>query len=1484
MVDPTANHSSDETSSIYHSCKSRSLDMSSPSSSDVDIKKLLRPSLSNGGDQENDQAEQHARRAGVVFRHLTVLAKATAAVEQGTSGDLILSPLRALRRLVSTRWSSKQATQQPRALLDGIDGCIRPREMLLVLGRPGAGCSTFLKVLGNHRDGYAEISGSLTFGGVEGRALSSEESSAVTYNPEDDLHFPTLNVKQTLNFAIQSKTRRSERQDYSSYLRETLDGLVRLFWIQHTLFTKVGNAYVRGISGGERKRVTIAEGLVTKSAVQMWDNSTRGLDSSSALEYIAALRSLTDGAGISTAVALYQAGETLYKYFDKVILLDEGKCLYFGPASEARQYFVDLGFQSPETLTTSDFLISMANPHERRARTGFEDCIPRTPEQFRSRYRESDIRARNLLDMESLETQIQTRDMDSHNAPGKGLKHGRAKTRYAVPFWRQVLICVRRNLQILWGDKASLFGKWGGIVFQSLVIGSLFYDTPSTSSGVFLRGGVIFFLLLFNLALAGSETMAGFEGKPIMLKHKSLAFHRPAALAVAQFLVDIPIILGQILLFEVVIYFLTGLGRTASQFFLSVFCLWLTTLVMYALNRAIAAVFQSQDMAMGFAGTTLQLLILYIGYIIPPQSMHPWFKWITYVNPLQYAFEILIANEFAHRDIPCVPPSLAPYGPGAVPGSQGCGVGGSIIGDTIVSGQAYVHSLGYSYSHVWRNIGILCGFCAFNLLMMVIGMETSRPAMGGASLRLFKRGHLPGSKQDDHSQLTSTDEEKQTSSGQGPISASSAIENPISERTTGVNNAFAFRNINLTVRTSGGPKQLLKSLDGVVGGGRLTALMGSSGAGKTTLLNTLAQRSIKGGKLEGEIRLNGEPLLKSFRRKVGYAEQMDLHEETSTVLEAIRFSALLRQPACIPVTEKYAYCEQVIDMLELHGVAHAVIGTNDRGLNPETRKIVTIAVELAAKPETLFFLDEPTSGLDSAAAFNVVRMLRKLADSGLAILCTIHQPSSNLLGLFDDLLLLGTGGRCVYNGPLGQDCREMIDYFEALGAAECNLGENPAEYMLTTIGAGDPSYRGPDWADKWALSDARKRMSVRLEHAMRSSPPSAQTPTAPLSEDLTYYATSLLTQTLAVLKRAFVAQWRKPEYVYGKIIMHVSCALFNGFSFYKIGYSSLDMQSRMFSIFLVLAVAPPLIQQLLPPFLQSRRIFECRENQSQMYSWLAWVIGAIITELPLSIFAGTLYFVSWWFCSLGFSQNGNAASSYMWLMIQIYELYYISFGQMFAAFVSSEMLASLLSTAFFLFILSFCGAFVPTNAIPSFWRSWMVWIDPYHYILEGMLSVAVHDLPVICKPDEFSRFYPPPGQSCESYTAPFIAEVGGYVQTTAQGLCEMCQYSSGDQYAAGSNIFYHHRWRDAGIALAFVAFNFSIVLLATWLRFEGGRMIAGVTMGRLKPTPSPSHTPDEDDGQSSLSGGPATDSQLAPLDFGDEALFDVEANIARAYF
>lgn len=511
-------------------------------------------------------------------------------------------------------------------------------------------------------------------------------------------------------------------------------------------------------------------------------------------------------------------------------------------------------------------------------------------------------------------------------------------------------------------------------------------------------------------------------------------------------------------------------------------------------------------------------------------------------------------------------------------------------------------------------------------------------------------------------------------------------------------------------------------------------------------------------------------------------------------------------------------------------IAGATIGKIGEGLNQEQRKRLTIGVELASKPELLMFLDEPTSGLDSGAAFNIVRFLRKLADAGQAVLCTIHQPSAVLFEHFDELLLLKSGGRVVYHGPLGNDSRELIEYFESNGGDKCPPTANPAEYMLDTIGAGDPDYAGQDWGDVWENSSNRAKRSREIEEMINQR--RDVEPSKSLKDDREY-AMPVTTQTIAVVKRSFIAYWRTPNYILGKMMLHILTGLFNCFTFYKIGFKSVDYQNRLFSVFMTLTISPPLIQQLQPVFINSRQIFQWRENNAKIYSWFAWATAAVVVEIPYAIVCGGVYFNCWWWGVFGWRASAFT-SGFAFLLVILFELYYIGFGQAIAAFAPNELLASILVPIFFLFVVSFCGVVVPPQQLPAFWREWMYWLTPFHYLLEAFLGAAIHDQPVDCDTGEFARFNPPPDQTCEQYVQPYIAQGGGYVQTGADGVCEFCQYATGDEFGRSFSVYYRNIWRDFGIFIGFIIFNYAIVYVATWLKFRGKNPLKGLMAKRKK--------------------------------------------------
>lgn len=276
-------------------------------------------------------------------------------------------------------------------------------------------------------------------------------------------------------------------------------------------------------------------------------------------------------------------------------------------------------------------------------------------------------------------------------------------------------------------------------------------------------------------------------------------------------------------------------------------------------------------------------------------------------------------------------------------------------------------------------------------------------------------------------------------------------------------------------------------------------------------------------------------------------------------------------------------------------------------------------------------------------------------------------------------------------------------------------------------------------------------------------------------------------------------------------MLHIFTGLFNTFTFWHLKNSYIDMQSRLFSIFMTLTIAPPLIQQLQPQFLHFRNLYESREAKAKIYSWVAFVTSAILPELPYAVVAGSLYF-NCWYWGLWFPRD-SFTSGLTWMFVMLYEMFYIGLGQFISAFSPNELLASLLVPTFFTFVISFCGVVVPYAAMVHFWRSWMYWLTPLKYLVEGMLSIVIHGIPVSCVEREESFFSPPPGSNCQEYAADFAQQAGGYVRDAGNGLCAYCQYSSGDAFVGGLvlilgasvltssqgksfNVFYKNKWRD----------------------------------------------------------------------------------------
>ncbi|KAK1810845.1 Multidrug resistance protein [Friedmanniomyces endolithicus] len=193
------------------------------------------------------------------------------------------------------------------------------------------------------------------------------------YSAETDVHFPMLSVGDTFTFAAQARAPKItpggvKPMVYAQHLR---DVVTATFDISHTVNTLFGNDFVRGVSGGERKRFSIAEAALSGAPLQAWDNSTRGLDSANAIDFCKTVRLSTELAGCAAVIAIYQVPQAGYDIFDKAIVLYEGRQIFSGKATEATAYFERLGFHRSDSQTDADFCTSMTSSQERVVKRGY---------------------------------------------------------------------------------------------------------------------------------------------------------------------------------------------------------------------------------------------------------------------------------------------------------------------------------------------------------------------------------------------------------------------------------------------------------------------------------------------------------------------------------------------------------------------------------------------------------------------------------------------------------------------------------------------------------------------------------------------------------------------------------------------------------------------------------------------------------------------------------------------------------------------------------------------------------------------------------------------------------------------------------------------------------------------------------------------------------------------------------------------------------
>jgi len=522
------------------------------------------------------------------------------------------------------------------------------------------------------------------------------------------------------------------------------------------------------------------------------------------------------------------------------------------------------------------------------------------------------------------------------------------------------------------------------------------------------------------------------------------------------------------------------------------------------------------------------------------------------------------------------------------------------------------------------------------------------------------------------------------------------------------------------------PKEILSNACGVVRPGEFLAIMGASGAGKSTLMNTLLFRNLAGLEVSGKRMANGEPVTPSSLLAVsGYVQQDDLFFGSLTVREHLIFQALLRMDRDVPKKQRMERVEEVIQELGLSKCSNTQIGVPGKfkGISGGQMKRLAFASEVLTNP-ALLFCDEPTSGLDSVMAASVVEVMRTLASQGRTIVCTIHQPSSQIFHLFDKVLFMAEG-RTAYIG----DVPGANSFFERCGFP-CPTNYNPADHYLQVLavvpGQEEASHaKLKEICDDFEISEKGIELTKTSSEATKTSSSDSFMATTRSSP----YKASWGEQFTALLWRSWLSIVKDPMILRIRIGTSIFIALILGAVYFGQELSG-EENAKGEGIMNINGVLFLLITNMtfsnmfavINVFCLELPIF-LREHFNGMYRTDTYFICRQLAELPIFLFL-PLVFLAIIYYMVGL----NAPFVKFAITVAIIELMtqaVASFGYLISCIATSIDMALGLGPPFLIPLMLFGGLFLNNGSTPVYfiWAKYLSWF----YYTNELLAINQWD-------------------------------------------------------------------------------------------------------------------------------------------------------------
>ncbi|XP_057789350.1 pleiotropic drug resistance protein 2-like [Salvia miltiorrhiza] len=1202
-------------------------------------------------------------------------------------------------------------------ILTDVSGIVRPSRLTLLLGPPSSGKTTLLKALAGKLEQDLRESGKVTYCGHELREFIPQRTCA--YISQHDLHHGEMTVRETLDFSsrcfgvgaryeLLAELSRREKDagikpdpEIDAFMKAiavsgqrtslVTDSVLKVLGIDICADTMVGDEMRRGISGGQKKRVTTGEMLVGPAKVFLMDEISTGLDSSTTFQIIKYMKQMVHIMDITMIISLLQPAPETFELFDDIILLSEGQVVYQGPREHVLGFFESVGFRCPERKGVADFLQEVTSKKDQEQYWSRKN-VPYTyvsDSDFASRFESSHV-GQSVLG----ELRVPYDRSRVHPA-------ALVKEKYGISNKDLFKACLSREWLLMKRNSFVYIFKTTQITIMALFTFTVFFRTQMKHGHIDDGGkfyGALFFSLINVMFNGMAELAMTIFRLPVFFKQRDALFYPAWAFALPIWLLRLPISVLESGIWIVLTYYTVGYAPSASRFFMQFLAFVGIHQMALGLFRFIAALGRTQVVANTLGTFTLLLVFVLGGFIIAKDDLQPWMRWAYYLSPMSYGQNAIVIVEF-----------LDPRWSAKNDDER---FAGRTVGEELLAGRGM-----FTEQHwYWICVLALFGFSLFFNLCFVAALTFLKPLGDSKSGGSILEDETKNNKTNDQTNEGRNAQEQDSKRGMvlpfKPLSLSFDrvnyyVDMPAEMKGEGVEETRL---------------QLLRDVSGAFRPGVLTALMGVSGAGKTTLMDVLAGRKT-GGYIEGDIRVSGYPKnQETFARVSGYCEQNDIHSPHVTVYESLLYSAWLRLPADVNKAKRQMFVEEVMDLVELNSLRNSLVGLPGvDGLSTEQRKRLTIAVELVANP-SIIFMDEPTSGLDARAAAIVMRAVRNTVDTGRTVVCTIHQPSIDIFESFDELFLMKRGGQVIYAGALGSNSQLLVEYFESIsGVPQNKEGYNPATWMLEVSSAAVESQLDMDFAEIFSNSDLNRK---NLELIKKLSNPEAE------SQDLffpTKYSQPLPVQFVACFWKQYWSYWRNPQYNVIRFFMTTVIGLIFGVIFWNKG-STMHKQQDLLNLLGAMYAAVLFLGGTNTSAVQSvvaieRTVFY-RERAAGMFSALPYAFAQVSVE-TIYIAVQTFLYSLLLYSMIGFEWG---ATKFLWFYYYVFMcfVYFTFYGMMLVALTPSYQIAAILMSFFLSFWNLFSGFLIPRMLIPVWWR-WYYWGSPVAWTIYGLVTSQVGD-------------------------------------------------------------------------------------------------------------------------------------------------------------